>query len=451
VVKAVGGAAGRGARSEARNPARPVGVALAGDRVGLAIVLLMLIYTFNFIDRQILNVLAEPIARELQLSDTQIGLMTGLSFALFYTLLGIPLARFTDRPTTDRVWLISACLALWSGMTAVSAAAGNFYHLLLARIGVAAGEAGCTPAATSLIADLAPRERRARAMAFYGLGLPIGTLFGLTLGGLIADAWGWRAAFLVVGLPGIALAVVFAGLVRDPRARVALAERRTRAIEGAPLGEVLREIAGSKAFMWMLVGSSAGAFLSYGKGVWQIVFLIRTHDLSPGQVGLWIGLASGVFGILGTWLGGWLADRYGAKDPRHYLTAPIIGALITFPLLIAAYTVSDWRLALALMAVPYLLSGLSFGPTFAAIAGLVRPQSRAMAVSVKLFVQTIVGLGLGPLALGALSDALKPLAGDDSVRWVLLAVVSLTLVSAWGDWIARRHIRREMVHAETVF
>lgn len=397
---------------------------------------------FNFIDRQIVNILAEPIGQELGLSDTQIGMMTGLSFALFYTVLGIPLARYADRPRTDRVRLISICLAIWSGMTAIGAFAQTFTQMLLARIGVGAGEAGCTPAATSLITDLVPPERRARAMAFYGLGLPIGSLLGLAIGGTISDLYGWRIALLIVGLPGLVLALVVAILIKEPRRNPIIA---SRAHEPAPpLREVLREILTCRAFMWMLIGSSASAFLAYGKGVWQIVYLIRTHDLSPGMVGVGLGIASGILGMCGTWLGGYLGDRFGAKNPRHYLSAPILGALASIPVLAIAYTTDNTPLAVGLIAVPALLNGLGFGPTFATIQGLVRPQSRAMAVSVKLFVQTLFGLGLGPLVFGIISDAIKPIAGEDSVRWVLLFAVSLLFVGAFGDWRASLNMKREL-------
>jgi MFS family permease len=430
----------------APSPAPAASPVFSQGRIRAALWLLMLCYMFNFIDRQIVNILAEPIGKELGLSDTQIGMMTGLSFAFFYTVLGIPLARFADRPQTNRVALISCCLALWSSMTALGAGAQNFTHMLLARIGVGAGEAGCTPAATSLITDLVPPQRRARAMAFYGIGLPIGSLLGLAIGGTVSDALGWRAALLIVGLPGLILAAIVFTVIREPRKE--LAALKLQQAPAPPLGEVLREITGSRAFMWMLIGSSASAFLAYGKGVWQIVYLIRTHDLSPGAVGVGLGIASGLLGMCGTWLGGYLGDRFGSKNPRHYMTAPILGALAAVPMLAIAYTTDNTPLAIALIAVPALLNGLGFGPTFATIQGLVRPQSRAMAVSIKLFVQTLVGLGLGPLVFGMISDAIKPIAGEDSVRWVLLFAVSLLFVGAFGDWRASLNMKRELRYHE---
>jgi predicted MFS family arabinose efflux permease len=411
-------------------------------RARVAVFLLLLIYTLNLLDRQILNILADPISKELDLSDTQIGVMTGLSFALFYTALGIPLARLADNQKADRVTLISVCLAVWSGMTALCGLAQNFYQLLACRVGVAAGEAGCTPAATSLITDLVPPHQRARAMGILGLGVPLGSLLGMLLGGLISDAYGWRTALLVAGVPGILIALLFRFVIRDPRMYRVTSEADT--LPKVKLGEVLREITASRAFMWMLVGSCATTFFGYGKAVWQIVYLIRSHGFSPGEVGMTLGVSVGILGMAGTWLGGWLGDRYGSKDPRHYLTASIIGGLITVPVLIIGYTTNSPSVAVVMLAIPAFMTGLGFGPTFATIQGLVRPQSRAMAMSLKLLVQALVGLGLGPFLFGMLSDALKPIAGADSVAWVLLCGVPLMLVGAFGDWRASQHMKREL-------
>lgn len=414
------------------------------ERAKLAIFLLLIIYTLNLLDRQILNILADPISKELGLSDTQIGTMTGLSFALFYTALGVPLARYADNQRRDRVTLISVCLAAWSLMTALCGLAQNFVQLLGARVGVAAGEAGCTPAATSLIADLVPADRRARAMAVMGLGIPFGSLLGMGIGGVLSDAYGWRVALFAAGLPGLIIAVLFRFFIRDPRMMNLAKKKESEAKAG--LGEVLRELWESRAFRWIMVSSCATTFFGYGKAVWQIIYLIRSHDLSPGTVGLTLGIATGILGMCGTWVGGWLGDRYGSKDPRYYLTASIVGGLVAVPVLVIGYTTDNPVVAVAMLAIPSFLTGLGFAPTFAVIQGLVRPQSRAMAMSVKLLIQTLIGLGFGPLTFGILSDALKPIAGADSVAWVLLCAVPLMLVGALGDWRASAHMKRELVH-----
>ena len=394
--------------------------------------ILLVVYIFNFIDRQIVNILAEPIARDLKLTDTQIGLMTGLAFALFYTVLGLPIARYADRPATSRPRLIALALAVWSGMTALCGVAQNYTQLLLARIGVGVGEAGCTPAAHSLISDIVPKERRASALAFYALGIPIGTLLGMIIGGQLADAVGWRRAFVVVGLPGVALALVVVWLLKDPRrsgAGVATAP-------AAPLsgGATLRAIFGSRALVLLMIAASLAAFLSYGKTTWATIFFQRTHGLSPGQVGLYFGLVNGLSAILGTWLGGKIADRWGAANRRHVLTAPALGLFLAAPLAYLGYSAPTWQSALIILTLPTLLNSLYYGPTYSAVQGLVAPQARAMAAAVLLFFQNLIGLGLGPLFFGMLSDWLKPEFGENSVQIVLYSAAFLGVIPAFFFW-----------------
>lgn len=402
---------------------------------------LLIVYIFNFLDRQIANILAEPIAKELGLSDTQLGLLTGLAFALFYTVLGIPLARWADRPGNDRVRLIAVSLTLWSAMTALCGMAQNFTQLLLARIGVGVGEAGCTPAAHSLITDAVPPEKRSSAMAFYGLGIPIGGLLGLVIGGVLADWLGWRAAFVAVGLPGVLLAAfVWFGLV-DPRRT---GHAPVHAGEMLGVGAALKLLFASPAYLLILAATSTVAFLGYGKHVWAVIFFQRTHGLTPGETGLFYGLTVGLAGILGTWLGGWLADRYGKRDKRHILTAPAIGGLVAAPLLFLAYSAADWRLALALLIVPTILNSFYYGPAFSAAHGIVAPRSRAMASAMLIFGQNLIGLGLGPLFFGMLSDAFKAEAGAESVRWVLFGAAWLGIIPGVLFWLASRRLAREM-------
>ncbi len=401
---------------------------------------LLIVYVFNFLDRQIVNILAEPIRNDLNLSDTQIGLMTGLAFALFYTVLGLPIARYADRPGTDRSRLIAAALAIWSAMTALCGMAQNFVQLLLARIGVGVGEAGCTPAAHSLIADRVPAERRAGAMAFYSLGIPLGSLLGMVIGGQLADVLGWRKAFLIVGLPGLILALVVLLLVRDKGRHEAHAS--PEAPEG--LGTAIRALVGSRTFVLLLAAASACSFLSYGKSTWTTIFFQRTHGMSPGEVGFWFGLWGGLAGMLGTWLGGWFADRFGKTDRRHVVTAPAIGMAIAVPLAVAAYIATDWRTSLLLLMVPTVLNSLYYGPVFASAQGLVSPRNRAMASAMVLFCQNLVGLGLGPLFFGMLSDVLKPALGGESVRYVLFGAACLGFVPALLFWLLRPRLSAEL-------
>jgi MFS transporter, Spinster family, sphingosine-1-phosphate transporter len=408
----------------------------------LTLWVLLIVYIFNFLDRQIVNILAQPISKELGLSDTQIGLMTGIAFAAFYTFLGIPIAKYADTPTTNRVGLISVSLVIWSAMTAFCGMAQNFVQLLLARIGVGVGEAGCTPAAHSLIADLAPPEKRASAISFYSLGIPIGSLLGMVMGGLIADAYGWRVAFFVAGLPGIALAFVVWFILKDPRAQMAVAARQS-----APTlttGEALTEIMKSRAFIYLMIAGAGAAFLGYGKATWTTIFFQRTHDLSPGEVGFWFGIGGGIAGIIGTYLGGYFADRYGRENRRHVLTAPAIGMTVAIPIAISAYWVQDWRASLVLILLPTLLNAFYVGPTYSCAQGLVPLRARAMAAAVLLFAQNLIGLGLGPLFFGILSDVVKPIAGGDSVRWVLYGAALLGLIPSFFFWRASLRLNAEL-------
>jgi len=408
--------------------------------------ILMIVYVLNFLDRQIVNILAEPISRDLNLSDTQIGLLTGLAFALFYTLLGIPIARYADNSNTNRVGLISISLAVWSGMTALCGIANNFAQLALARVGVGVGEAGCTPAAHSLITDSVPAEKRSSAIAFYGLGIPIGSLLGLAIGGALNDAYGWRVAFMAVAIPGLLLAAVLPFILREPRK----AEKAARAISGEKAREVLstraalKEVFSSRAFILLAVAASFTAFLSYGKSVWAVILFIRSHGLSPGETGTLLGVVLGVAGMAGTWLGGVMADRFGKADKRHLLTTPAIGMVIATPILFLGYFATDWRIAIVLLIVPSALNAAYYGPTYGCVQGLVKPEARAMAAAVMLFAQNLIGLGLGPLLFGMMSDAFKPMAGDESVRWVLYGAAWLGLIPAFFFWRASLRLKAEM-------
>lgn len=425
--------------------ATTAGTASGAQSVRLTLWILLAVYIFNFIDRQIVNILAEPIAQDLNLSDTQIGLMTGLAFALFYTVLGLPIARYADRPGTNRPRLIAIALGLWSAMTALCGFAQNFVQLLLARIGVGVGEAGCTPPAHSLISDMVAPDKRASALAFYSLGIPIGTLLGMIIGGTLADYVGWREAFVIVGLPGVLLALVVWFTLRDPRRYDAAAILRAKNPAPAlPLRQALAEVMGSRAFVLLLCAGSAAAFLSYGKTTWTTIFFQRTHGLTPGQVGLWFGLLGGFAGILGTWGGGYLADRFGAKARRHVLTAPAVGMALAVPLAMLAYNAPTWELALLLLFLPTVFNSFYYGPTYSAAQGLVPLRARAIAAAALLFFQNLIGLGLGPLFFGVLSDWIQPIYGEDSVQYVLYGAAVLGLVPAFFFWRCSLHLDREL-------
>ncbi|MBX7481302.1 spinster family MFS transporter [Qipengyuania qiaonensis] len=416
-----------------------------GGSVRVTLWILLVVYIFNFIDRQIVNILAEPIRIELGLSDTEIGLMTGLAFALFYTVLGLPIARFSDRPSTNRPWLIGGALAIWSAMTALCGLAQNFIQLLLARIGVGIGEAGCTPPAHSLIADLVEPAKRSSALAFYALGIPIGTLLGMLIGGILADTVGWRNAFLIVGLPGILLAVIVFMTLRDPRRSGATVQAIAAQSTGQmPMKDALKAMFSSRAFVLLVTAGSAAAFLAYGKVTWITIFFQRTHGLTPGEVGFWFGVVNGAAGIAGTVLGGYLADKFGSENRRHVLTAPALGMVFTIPFALLAFMTDDWFLALFLLIIPTLCNSLYYGPTYSSVQGLVPLRARAIAAAVLLFFQNLIGLGLGPLFFGILSDLLQPTYGEESVRYVLYGATFLGVVPAFFFWRCSLRLNDEL-------
>ena len=429
------------------NPAITSGNRLAVTNPKVMLFALLLVYILNFLDRQIVNILAEPIKRDLGLSDTQLGLLAGPAFAVFYAVLGIPIARYADRAGTNRVWLISLCLAVWSAMTAICGVAQNFLQLALARVGVGVGEAGCTPAAHSLIADSVPPEKRSSAIAFFGLGIPIGGLLGLIIGGVVNDQYGWRAALMLVGAPGILLAFVLPFLIRDPRRCADSTHFESTASftkTALSITDAAREVFASKAYLYVFIAASFTAFLSYGKGLWTISFFIRSHGLSTTEAGLAMAVALGISGIFGTWLGGKVADVFGKRDKRHILTLPAIGMAVAAPILFAGYWVEDWRIAVALLIVPTLLNAAYYGPAYGCVQGLVRPEARAIAASLVVFGQNLIGLGMGPLLFGVLSDSLQPIAGEESVRWVLYGAAWLGLIPAFFFWRASLRLNAEL-------
>jgi len=405
---------------------------------------LLIVYIFNFLDRQIVNILAEPIKADLGLSDTELGLLAGPAFAVFYALLGIPIARYADRDGTNRIRLISLALAIWSAMTAVCGLAQNFVQLLFARIGVGIGEAGCTPAAHSLISDSVPPAKRSSAIAFYGMGVPIGSLLGLIIGGIVNDLYGWRVALMLVGLPGLVLALVVLFVLREPRhLRPAEAVAAT-APEPLSTGAAMREIFASRAFVYILIAASVTAFLGYGKALWTISFFIRSHGLSTTEAGLSMAVVLGLAGVLGTWLGGKVADRFGAHDKRHILTFPAYGMAFGAPVLFLGYYMENWMVAVALLIVPTVLNSAYYGPAYGCVQGLVRPQARAVAASIMLFGQNLIGLGFGPFLFGVLSDALAPTYGQESVRYVLYGAAWLGLIPAFFFWRASLRLNAEL-------
>ena len=403
--------------------------------------ILVVVYVFNFIDRQILSILLEPIKLDLALSDTQLGFLSGIAFAIFYATLGMPIARIADR--TSRTGVITVCLTLWSLMTALCGLATNFVQMLLGRIGVAVGEAGGSPPAHSLLSDYFPPESRATALSIYSLGIPIGTMFGLLIGGWINEFFGWRLAFMVVGIPGIALAVIFRLTVREPkRPEVSQAAANTSIIV------VARYLWRQKSFMHLSIGAALHAFVGYGLAIWNPSFFIRSHGLATGEIGTILALISGIAGGAGTFFGGWFADKIATRDVRWYMWLPLIGLVITVPFLVVAYLLESHVLSFAVFTIPVFFGALYLGPSFAATQGLVPAHMRAVAAAVLLFILNIIGLGLGPQLVGVLSDFLEPAFGSESLRYTLIITAILNLIAAVHYWFAAKTLAGDLQHTE---
>lgn len=395
---------------------------------------LVIVYTFNFIDRQILSILLQPIKADLALSDTAMGFLTGFAFAIFYATLGIPIAMLADR--WNRRSIISISLGLWSLMTALSGFAQNFLHLALARIGVGIGEAGGSPPAYSLISDYFRAEQRATALAIYSMGLPFGILLGFLIGGWINDLFSWRAAFFVVGLPGLLFAFLLRFTVREPL--------RQGATAAAPaLGQVIRFIWSQGTLRHVCLGTMLIAFANYGFLTWTPAFLIRSHGLSVSSVGTAMALIVGSCGALGMLLAGWGADRLSRSDWRWMAWLPALAVLSYGPGLIAMLAAGPLWLVYLFMTVPAAMGMLYLGPALALMQTLVAPRMRAVSGAFFLFLVNLIGMGLGPQTVGFLSDHFAPEYGNDSLRPALMIVGLASIWSAVHFWWAARYIEQD--------
>ena len=408
------------------------------------LVLLMIIEAFNFIDRLALGVVMQDMKLDLRLSDTQLGLLSGLTFAVFYSVMGIPIARWADRG--NRVTIIGVTTGLWSAAVALCGVATSFVQLLFIRIGVGVGEAGCKPPALSLISDCFSRAERPRAVSRYELGWPIALLVGYFAAGWLNQFYGWRTMFIAIGLPGLILAGLAALTLREPRRAKHTVEGHapTRSIgtvaipEQPKLKEVFTTLWSNPAYRYLLFAQAAASFFTDGIMQWQPAFFIRTHGLQTGELGTWLAIAYGIGGLLGTWFGGEMAARYAANNERLQLKAIAVLYMIFGVLIATVYMTPDYRLAFAIFSVAVFGGAAGNGPIFAASQTLVSWRMRAMSIALVLFFSNLIGLGLGPLAVGALSDALRPWLGEESLRYSLVAFCPGYFWAAWHFWQSSR-------------
>lgn len=421
--------------------ASPVQVAdaIADDvairRRGWTLGLLTVTYFFSYMDRQILAILQELIKDDLGLSDTQLGMLTGLAFAVFYAGLGIPVARLADR--MNRKNIIAISLTVWSAMTAACGLAQNFIQLLLFRIGVGIGEAGSSPPSHSIIADLYPPEKRAGAMAIYSLGVVLGTAFGTMIGGTVAHYYGWRVALFAVGLPGVLLAFFVWKYVVEPRRGLSDVAKVAESDTMPTLGEGFAGMWRNKAAVHVVLGVTLTSMIGYGLAAFGPSYMQRSLDMSLLQIAWIVAPILGVVGALSAVLGGRLADWL-AKDKGMHAQSYMVAVLkvIALPFALMFYWLDSWQLALSAYVVALLFQNSYLGPSFAMIQSLAPQKVRALWAAITLLVINMVGLGIGPVAVGRISDALNPVYGEDSLRYAMLIFAAITPWAIFHYWRA---------------
>jgi MFS family permease len=401
--------------------------------------MLVLVYTFNFIDRQIVAILAVPIKSELRLSDAQLGLMGGLAFALLYTTLGIPVARLADR--VSRTWIMTCALGLWSAMSAACGLAHSFVQLFLARVGVGVGEAGGVAPAYSLICDFFPQNQRARALSVYSFGIPIGSALGVVIGGIIASRVSWRVAFFAVGLAGLLIAPLFRLTVREP-ARGAFDAVSAEAAHSSLL-EVFKLLRRKRSFWALSLGAAASSMMGYGMFFWMPSFLVRSFGLGLLQASLGFGAIVLIGGLAGIWLGGAVADRLGERRKAVYALLPAIAFVTTVPFYAAGVLSTTLWLSVALMLVPTALGLAWLGPVLSAIQHIVPHNMRVTTSAIFLFINNLIGIGLGTPLIGALSDSLRLRFGSESLRYAIVAGSGFYLIAAGFLLLASRRLETD--------
>jgi MFS family permease len=427
--------------------------------------LLIGVYIFNFVDRQIIGVLAVPIQQDLNLSDTQLSLMGGLAFAIFYSTLGVPIAMLSDRK--NRTWIITIALLVWSLFTALCGLAQNFWQLFLARVGVGVGEAGGVAPSYSIISDYFPPEKRARALAIYSFAIPIGSALGIVLGGVLASLLDWRWAFLIVGVAGVVFAPIFKLFLKEPkRGQFDSAQADTTP---ASIGTVFKKLTSKPSFWFLSFGAACSSMMGYGLFFWIPAFLIRSfgvelvdfmsflpgvlfpEGISPDRQVLlsaayFYGMIVLVGGVIGIWLGGVIGDKLGAADKAAYARVPAIAFAAVVPFFAFAIWGGNLTMTFIAMVIPTALGLAWLGPVLSAFQHIVPPNMRATASAIFLLINNLMGLALGNLAIGLISDFLTPIFAEESLRYSLLAGAVFYVMASILLFIAAPLLRKDWEH-----
>ena len=419
------------------------GVSRGARRYALAV--LAVVYMFNFVDRQILAILLPSIKEEFQVGDTVLGLLAGTAFALFYVILGIPIARLADR--WNRRNLIAVAVAVWSGMTALSGLAANIWQLTLARIGVGVGEAGCSPPAHSMIADLYPPEQRSSAMGIYTLGISAGVMLAYLAGGWVVQNMGWREAFFIIGLPGLLLALIVRFTLPEPR-RGESEGRRDSGSQPA-LIDAVRFLLARRSFLYMAIAAGLSAFVGYSIINFMPSFIDRSFGVGIAVIGFWLGLIYGIAGGAGFYFGGYFADRIGRAGHRKAMVFIGLSTAASALLYGGVFLATSVTVCMTLLVVPAVIANFYLAPVLSQTQSLVSLRMRAVASSLVLLIINVIGLAMGSPITGYISDLLEPTLGVESMRYSLLIVSSVMLpLAAWCFFRAGRYIERDLQRAD---
>lgn len=396
--------------------------------------LLTIVNVFNMMDRMALAVMAPFIKKDLALTDAQLGLLIGFSFAIFYAVCGIPIARLADRGV--RRSIIAVALATWSVMTALSGAAQSFWHLFVARIGVGAGEAGCNPPAQSLLCDYVPYRQRAGVFSIHGFGLTAGLIFGMMLAGVLAESIGWRWTFVALGLPGIALALVVRFTLREPvRGQL---DKRSDVTGPVSFRAAIGILLGCRTYVLITVYALINGLVQNGLNQWWASFYVRSFKMSVSAVGTYLGLAIGAGTALGLLLGGLMSNKASQRDIRLPFLIGIAAILSALPTAVFILFVDSVAVSFVLVGLTCALWSVPIGMTLAAVNSVVPAHVRATGTAIMNFSIAAVGLGTGPFLVGWLSDVLTPRYGSESLRYALLLPPLLLPLMAFVFWRASR-------------
>ena len=405
-------------------------------RTGPLLGLLLLAYIFNFLDRQLLAILKIPIKAELGLTDTQLGLMGGIAFASVYSTLAIPFARIADR--SGRVRVVSIAVAVWSLFTALCGLGQNFWQLFLLRMGVGVGEAGGVAPSYALIADAVPPERRARSLAIFSLGIPIGSALGLFFGAWLASRFDWRLAFVVIGLAGLPVAWAIRRFVPETRAQA-------DAPAAASFGSVTARLAAKPSFWLLSFGAASASICGYGLAYWLPSYFVASLGLSLTDMGLYFGSIVLIGGAAGIWLGGLIADRLRGRSVAADAIVPAVAFLLTGPVYVAAMMTESLLLAWPLFALPHMLSLAWLGPIVGAMQRLVPPEERATASACFLLINNLIGIGFGTFIFGFVSDQLQSSHGEASLQYAMLYGLGFYLVAGVLCLLAATRLKHDVV------